>query len=100
MSNNDAVFTIVRAIPRGTVATYGQVARLAGMPGGARAVGLALKNLPVNTCLPWHRVVNARGEVTLPKPSPNYARQIRRLGAEGVEVHTGRVSLQKFQWQA
>lgn len=100
MSNRDAIFTIVRAIPRGTVATYGQVARLAGIPGGARAVGFALNNLPVNTCLPWHRVVNARGQISLPADSHSYARQARRLANEGVEVNTGRISLQKFQWKA
>lgn len=98
MSNSEAVFSIVRAIPAGRVATYGQVARLAGMPGGARAVGYALKNLPVNTCLPWHRVVNARGQIVLAPESQGFARQVRRLREEGVEVNTGRVSLTKFQW--
>lgn len=100
MSNYDAIFSIVRAIPAGKVATYGQVARLAGIPNGARIVGYRLKNLPVNTCLPWHRVVNARGQIALPTESPSYTRQVRRLGTEGVEVNDSKISLVKYQWQA
>lgn len=100
MSNSEAVFLIVRAIPRGRVATYDQVARLAGIPSGARAVRQALKHLPVNTCLPWHRVVNGQGELTFEPRSQSYNRQVRRLGSEGVEVMSGKVSLQKFQWPA
>lgn len=99
MSNYDAVFTVVRAIPRGKVATYSQVARLAGMPNGARAVGYGLKNLPVNTCLPWHRVINARGQIALAADSPSFARQVRRLQEEGIRVSNGKISLAKFQWQ-
>lgn len=100
MSNDNAVFSIVRAIPKGKVATYGQVARLAGMPNSARAVGYALKRVPVNTCLPWHRVVNSRGQIALPPDSQSFARQVRRLREEGVEVTAGKVSLPEYQWQA
>lgn len=99
MSNYDPIFSIVRAIPAGKVATYGQVARLAGIPNGARTVGYTLKNLPVNTCLPWHRVISERGHIALPAESPSYARQVRRLSDEGVEVNKGKISLTKYQWQ-
>lgn len=99
MSNDETVFSIIRTIPRGRVATYGQIARLADMPNGARAVGHALKHLPVNTCLPWHRVVNTGGRISLPQESPNYRRQTQRLRKEGIEIYQDRISLDKFQWQ-
>src|SRR5262245_154669 len=59
------IYAVVRRIPKGRVATYGQVAALAGYPGHARQVGYALSALPSGTALPWHRVINARGEISL-----------------------------------
>jgi methylated-DNA-protein-cysteine methyltransferase-like protein len=59
------IYAVVRSIPRGRVATYGQVARLAGLANGARQVGYALHALPEHTAVPWHRVVNARGAISL-----------------------------------
>src|ERR671927_562274 len=58
------IYDIVRRIPRGRVATYGQIASLAGLAGQARQVGYALHALPASTTVPWHRVINARGEVS------------------------------------
>lgn len=99
MSNANAIFAVVNAIPPGCVATYGQVARLAGLPGAARLVGNTLHKIPENTKLPWHRVVNAQGRISLPSESTGYNQQIARLMAEGVQVTNGRLALAQHQWQ-
>lgn len=91
------IYAVVAAIPRGCVATYGQVAGEAGMPRRARLVGRALAACPPQ--LPWHRVVNAAGRVALPPGSDAHAEQLRRLSAEGVELRDGRVLLRRCRWQ-
>ena len=60
----ERIYAIVRRIPRGRIASYGQVARLAGLPGHARQVGYALHALPEDSGIPWHRVINARGRTS------------------------------------
>lgn len=87
----EAIWRAVRRIPRGHVATYGTVARLAGLPGRARLVGYALKVAPARLRLPWHRVVAAGERIAFPKNSRAHAEQSRRLRAEGVKVTNGRV---------
>ena len=79
------VYAAVRAIPRGRVATYGQVAAILGVPRGARAVGWALRALSpdVKPSVPWHRVVGAGGRIS-PRAGPGPELQRRRLRAEGV----------------
>jgi len=79
------VYALVRAIPRGRVATYGQVAVILGVPHGARAVGWALRALPEAQAarVPWHRVVGAGGRIS-PRAGPGPQIQRRRLRAEGV----------------
>lgn len=99
MSNRNAIFAVVNAIPPGQVATYGQVARLAGLPGAARLVGNILHTVPEDTRLPWHRVVNAQGRISLPADSASYSEQIARLCAEGVIIEKGRLSLTQYQWR-
>jgi methylated-DNA-protein-cysteine methyltransferase-like protein len=89
------VWQIVHAIPRGKVATYGQVARLAGMPQQSRMVGRILSKLPNSTRLPWHRVINSQGKIS----NPNPAQQKERLEDEGVVMLQGRVSLKIYQWE-
>src|SRR5436853_7228935 len=64
-TTHDRIYAVVRRIPRGRVATYGGVARLAGLPGQARLVGYALHALRTGSVLPWHRVTNARGHGSL-----------------------------------
>ena len=96
--DQEKIWHIVAQIPRGNVATYGQVAELAGLPGRARLVGRTLSNLPAGTRLPWHRVVNARGRLSFSVGSSQHARQRRRLEAEGVRFENERISLREFQW--
>ena len=84
------IYAAVLAIPRGSVASYGDVARRAGLPRGARLVGRALAGCPAH--VPWHRVVNAAGRIALPKGSAAFAEQARRLRAEGFVVREGRVT--------
>lgn len=84
------ILAAVRAIPRGQVAGYGEVARRAGLPGRAR---LAARVLSQNTdrTLPWHRVLRADGRIAFPEGSAGYREQCQRLRAEGVAVVDGRV---------
>ena len=89
------VWQIVHCIPTGKVATYGQIARLAGMPAKSRLVGKILSQLPPGTKLPWHRVINSAGKIT----NPNSKVQIERLQEEGVTPVNGKVSLKLYQWQ-
>jgi len=95
----ELIYGVVRRIPRGRVATYGQVATLAGLGGHARLVGYALNVLPDGTRLPWHRVINARGMVS-PRSWPDDTDQRTRLEAEGVTFDThDRVDLNRYRWQ-
>lgn len=89
----------IRDIPSGRVASYGQVAEIAGVPRGARQVGYVLRQLPADHGLPWHRVLRASGEIALPKDSPGFREQVRRLRGEDVPVSRGRVNMQRWQWQ-
>src|SRR5438034_966787 len=92
------IYDVVSRIPRGRVATYGQVARLAGMPGQARLVGYALHALSADTSIPWQRVVNAQGSISL--PAGHDAMQRRLLEREGVRFdERGRISLDSCQWR-
>jgi methylated-DNA-protein-cysteine methyltransferase-like protein len=70
----EIVWQVVASIPEGKVATYGQVAKIAGYPSQARYVGATLRNLPKNTALPWHRVINAQGRISFPSDSEAYKR--------------------------
>ncbi len=85
----------VRAIPAGSVSTYGAVAARAGWPGRARLVARALAS-GEDADLPWHRVVRADGRIAFPAGSSGYRDQSRRLRAEGVRVVAGRIDLRRF----
>jgi len=96
----ERIYAVVRRIPAGRVATYGQVAELAGLPGHARQVGYAMHALPQGTSLPWHRVINARGEVSRRRRPGGELSQRIRLEEEGVGFDLrGRVALGKVQWR-
>jgi methylated-DNA-protein-cysteine methyltransferase-like protein len=96
----ELIWSGVRRIPRGRVATYGQIATLAGLDGHARQVGYALHNLPERSDVPWHRVVNARGEISPRSAGDSHELQRMLLEAEGVELDLrGRIDLQRFRWK-
>jgi methylated-DNA-protein-cysteine methyltransferase-like protein len=91
----DAVYAMVRQIPEGYVASYGQVAFFLGWPNGARTVGWALRALPTGSDVPWHRVVNAQGKISLPNPR----RQRAQLEAEGIIFdQQDKIDLKRFGW--
>ena len=90
------IWQAVREIPRGQVATYGQVADAAGKPKQARQVGYALHALPRGTDVPWHRVVNAQGKISFPPGTRTYKEQRKRLEAEGIVFLRGRIELKRF----
>ncbi len=90
------IYAAVAAIPPGRVASYGEIAARAGMPGRARLVGRALAETPDDLDLPWHRVLHADGSIALPRGSRGFREQCRRLRREGVEVRNGRVRLARF----
>jgi methylated-DNA-protein-cysteine methyltransferase-like protein len=93
------VKAVLRAIPQGRVATYGQVAALAGREHAARGVSWILHSSADAAGLPWHRVIGGRGGISLPR-GRGFEEQRRRLIAEGVAVgRTGRIDLERYRWQ-
>ena len=94
------IYRAVRRIPRGRVSTYGDVADRAGLEDRARQVGYALHALPSGSGVPWHRVVNARGEISLRRGSDSHELQRLLLEAEGIEFDgRGRIDLKQFRMQ-
>ncbi len=93
------VWQVVEGIPPGHVLTYGEVARLAGMSRAARRVAQAMRRAPRGRNLPWHRVVNAQGRISLPAESAGYQRQKRRREEEGVVFVKGSINLDRFGYQ-
>jgi len=95
-----AICAVIRRIPEGWVATYGQVAAMAGLPRRARLVGQVLQNLDPTIDIPWHRVVNAKGEVSYSMSrNGGDALQQRLLEKEGVEFDDrNRFKLERFRW--
>jgi methylated-DNA-protein-cysteine methyltransferase-like protein len=94
------IYAIVRRIPRGRIATYGQVAELAGLGGHARQVGYALHSLDAGDRIPWHRVLNAQGRVSARSEPGGDRVQRALLEREGVRFDTsGRADLARFAWR-
>lgn len=86
-------------IPEGQVASYGQIAKQAGLPRrGARMVARAVGAAPKEMNLPWYRIVNAQGRIAIPKGTAGYERQQELLRAEGVAVENGRLDLDRYRW--
>lgn len=93
------VYRVVCDVPRGSVTTYGQVASMMGASGSARTVGWALRALPRGSKVPWHRVVNAQGKISLPSPAAELQRVL--LESEGISFRSdGAIDLARFGWTA
>ena len=93
------VWKVVAEIPAGHVLTYGEVARLSGMPRAARRVSQALRWAPKRLSLPWHRVINAQGRISIPEGSVWYQRQKSLLQDEGVVFLNGKVDLDHYGYR-
>ncbi|EHV9705909.1 TPA: DNA base-flipping protein [Vibrio parahaemolyticus] len=92
------IFAVIHQIPKGKVSTYGEIAKMAGYLGYARHVGKALGNLPEGSKLPWFRVINSQGKISL--KGRDLDRQKQKLEAEGIEVsEIGKIALRKYKWQ-
>ncbi|MFN3074600.1 MGMT family protein [Acinetobacter sp. TY2] len=101
MSNELAqmILAVVSQIPKGKVASYGQIAKLAGLPKHARLVGRVLGQIEDRTAIPWHRVINSQGKMSTTQLTEHgdHLQQILLL-SEGVVVINGRVNLKQFAW--
>lgn len=96
---DEAVWQLVRLIPAGQVASYGQIATMLGFPRRSRHVGAALKRTPEDVQIPWYRVINGAGKISFPLDSPQGAMQRQHLEAEGVVVSDlGKVRLKTYRW--
>lgn len=95
----DHVYALVRQVPPGRVITYGHIALVLGAPSAARAVGYALNHLPPATSVPWWRVINARGEISLKNRGEAADLQRALLEGEGVAFSAaGRCDLEHYRW--
>ncbi len=94
---HERIYDVIERIPEGRVATYGQIARLAGLGGHARLVGYALH--ASDRPIPWHRVINAKGQISSREDAYSESLQYRLLAKEGVRFDDrGRISLDRFRW--
>lgn len=93
------IWRTVQLIPLGKVASYGQIADLAGIPGRARLVGKSLGFVPKDMEVPWHRVLRSNGQIAFPRGSEESQKQTGLLQQEDVAVFNNRVKLSIFQWQ-
>jgi methylated-DNA-protein-cysteine methyltransferase-like protein len=86
-------------IPEGQVATYGQIAKQAGLPRRvARMVGRAVGAAPVEMNIPWHRIVNAQGRIAIPQGTARYDLQQELLQQEGIAVKDGQLNIDQYRW--
>jgi methylated-DNA-protein-cysteine methyltransferase-like protein len=92
------IWQTVKQIPKGKVATYGQVAELSGLNNQARLVGYALHKLPENSKVPWHRIINSKGKLSFPKNSNSYKSQRSLLEKEGITLKCETIDLNKYGW--
>jgi methylated-DNA-protein-cysteine methyltransferase related protein len=95
---SNLIIQLIKAIPRGKVATYGSIAELADKPRAARQVGWILHSCTDKYKLPWHRVIKSGGIIPFPKHSPTYQRQKELLEKEGIIFFNGRVDLNTCLW--
>ena len=94
------IWQVIALIPTGKVASYGDIASHAGLPGAARRVGYALRHLPQDTKIPWHRVVNSQGRISLRAGSAGQYTQRGRLEAEGILFRNNKIAhFGDFRWR-
>lgn len=99
VNKETVIYTIIASIPKGCVVSYGQVAALAGYPNNARLVGRLLKEMPKDSTIPWHRVVNSQGKIAFVQGSAQYQTQREKLLSEGVTFNNQRINMAKHRWQ-
>ncbi|RUR09652.1 DNA methyltransferase [Legionella sp. km772] len=92
------VIALIQSVPRGKVATYGLIARLAGNPRASRQVGWLLHSSTDKYDLPWQRIIKSDGRLSFPSYSSHFMRQKNKLEEEGVSIINGRVDLKIFLW--
>lgn len=97
-TTNEQIYQVLVSVPKGKVVTYGQVAELCGMGRGARVVARALRTLPTGSKIPWFRVINSQGRISIPSDA-GAQRQQAHLESEGVVFLSGKVDLRKYQWR-
>ena len=96
---NERIWSTIRDIPPGCVASYGQIAEIAGIRRGARQVGYALRQLPRGHDVPWFRVITASGKIAFEHGSDAFNEQAKRLMMEDVAILKGRIDMKKYRWQ-
>ena len=101
--DRDQKYHIIREticlIPRGKVSTYGAIAKLSGFIGQARQVGYALHAAPPGMKVPWHRVINSQGRISLPRTDGHYSIQKQLLSGEGIRFKREKIDLEKYMWE-
>jgi methylated-DNA-protein-cysteine methyltransferase-like protein len=90
------IWKAVKGVRKGRVATYGQIAKICELRGHARLVGYALHNLPANSGVPWHRIINSKGMISLPRHTGGYERQKKLLEREGIVFKNEKIDLAKY----
>jgi methylated-DNA-protein-cysteine methyltransferase-like protein len=96
---NERILRTICDIPPGKVASYGQIAEIAGIPRGARQVGYALRHSPSGHSVPWYRVITSSGKIAFESGSRAYREQVKRLKMDGVTVLEGKVDMRRYRWQ-
>ena len=96
---NERIWATICDIPEGCVASYGQIAGIAGIPRGARQVGYALRHVPKDSLVPWYRVIQASGKIAFKSGSDAFDEQSKRLMLEDVAILKGRIDMKKYRWQ-
>jgi methylated-DNA-protein-cysteine methyltransferase-like protein len=96
---NERIWATICDIPEGSVASYGQIAEIAGIPRGARQVGYALRHLPADSDVPWFRVLQASGRIAFAEGSDAFNEQKQRLLNEDIVMRNGRVNMNRYRWQ-
>ena len=93
------IWETIQDIPKGSVANYGQIAEISGIPRGARQVAYALRHAPKELELPWHRVITSTGKIAFDPNSRHFTIQRDHLVDEGVPVINGKVEMRKYRWE-